>query len=264
MKSKSLTEYVDSLQRHGRYTFTKVEAQQASSAPDEVLKVSLWRLAKKRRIVMIRQGFYVMVPLEYAARGFLPPEWFIADLMSFMGQPYYVGLLSAAAIYGAAHQQPQEFHVVIPTAERTISVDGLRIRFFKKAGMEASLVENVKTPTGFMKVSNPAVTAIDLVRYARRIGGLDRTLTVLQELRERITSKMLLEAAISEQQLSLAQRLGLLLEKTGDGEVVERLADWIRARNPRETPLDPALPRKGFSRDPRWKVIINAELEGEL
>jgi predicted transcriptional regulator of viral defense system len=130
--------------------------------------------------------------------------------------------------------------------------------------MEASPVENVKTPTGFMKVSNPAVTAIDLVRYAQRIGGLDRTVTVLQELRERITSEMLLEAAISEQQLSLIQRLGILLQKTGDGEVIDRLAEWIRARNPRETPLDPSLPRKGFSRDPRWKVIMNAELEGEL
>jgi predicted transcriptional regulator of viral defense system len=264
MKSQSLAEYVNRLQQNGRYTFTKAEAQQTLFVPDEVIKVSLWRLAKKRRIVMIRQGFYVIVPLEYATQGFLPPEWFVADLMRFMGQPYYVGLLSAAAIHGAAHQQPQEFHVVIPRVERSINLDGLRIRFFKKAGMETSPVEEVKTPTGFMKVSNPAVTMFDLVRYAQRIGGLDRILTVLQELRERITSKMLIEAAISEKQLSLVQRLGWLLEKTGDGEVVKRLAEWIHAHNPRETPLDPALPRRGFSRDPRWKVIMNAELEGEL
>ncbi len=264
MKSKSLAEFVDGLQRNGRYTFTKAEAQQAVSAPDELLKVSLWRLAKKRRIVMIRQGFYVIVPLEYAAKGILPPEWFIADLMSFMEQPYYVGLLSAAAIHGAAHQQPQEFHVVIPRAERAINLDSLRIRFFKKAGMETSPVEEMKTPTGFMKVSNPAVTAIDLVRYAQRLGGLDRALTVLQELREKITPQMLIEAAIAEKQLALVQRLGWLLEKAGDGELIDRLAEWIHARKPRETPLDPALPRKGFSRDPRWKVIMNAELEGEL
>ena len=264
MKSQSLTEYVDSLQQKGRYTFTKAEAQQAISAMDEVLKVSLWRLAKKRRIVMIRQGFYVIVPLEYAARGFLPPEWFIADLMSFMGQPYYVGLLSAAALHGAAHQQPQEFHVVIPRAERAISLDGLRIRFFKKAGMEASPVQEVKTPTGFMKVSSPAKTAIDLVGFASRIGGLDRVLTVLQELKEKMTPEMLLKAALSERQLSLVQRLGWLLEKAGNGEMVDRLAQWLQTRKPRETPLDPALPKRGFARDPRWKVIANAEVEGEL
>lgn len=32
--------------------------------------------------------------------------------MKFLGQPYYVGLLSAAALHGAAHHQPQEFQVV--------------------------------------------------------------------------------------------------------------------------------------------------------
>jgi predicted transcriptional regulator of viral defense system len=69
---------------------------------------------------LIREGFYVIVPLEYASSGILPPEWFIDELMKFLRQPYYVGLLSAAAIHGAAHQQPQEFHVVIPEALRSI------------------------------------------------------------------------------------------------------------------------------------------------
>jgi hypothetical protein len=75
---------------------------------------------------------------------------------------------------------------------------------------------------------------------------------------------MLIEAALAEKQLSLVQRLGWLLEKAGNGKVVGELAEWINARNPRETPLNPALPRKGFSHDPRWKVIMNAEVEGEL
>ncbi len=264
MQPKSLTEYVDSLQQKGRYAFTKVEAQQTLTASEGVLKLSLWRLAKKHRIVMIRQGFYVIVPLEYASKGCLPPEWFIADLMKFIEQPYYVGLLSAAAIHGAAHQQPQEFHVVTPTPERMIAAGGLRIRFFKKAGMKTSPVDAVKTPTGFIRVSNPAVTAIDLVGYAQRIGGLDRVLTILQELKEKITPAMLLDAALSEKQLSLVQRLGWLLEKAGNGEVVDKLAEWVHTRKPRETPLDPAVPRKGFSRDSRWKVIMNAEVEGEL
>jgi predicted transcriptional regulator of viral defense system len=263
-KPKSLPAFVDGLQQKGRYTFTKREAQKAFTVSDAVLKLSLWRLAKKRRIAMIRQGFYVIVPLEYSAKGCLPPEWFIDDLMSFIGQPYYVGLLSAAAIHGAAHQQPQEFHVMTPTAARTIEIGGLRIKFFKKADLKASPVESVKTPTGFIRVSNPAVTAIDLARYAQRIGGLDRVLTVLQELQEKITPEMLLKAAPAEKQLSPVQRLGWLLEKAGNGEMVDKLAKWIHKRQPRETPLDPAAPRKGYSRDSRWKVILNAEVEGEL
>lgn len=261
---KSIAEYVDELQQKGRYAFTKAEAKRALGESLPVLKVSLWRLAKKQRIALIRKGFYVIVPLEYASSGILPPEWFIDELMKFIRKPYYVGLLSAAAIHGAAHQQPQEFHVVISEALRDIKVGSLQIRFFKKASMKSSSSEESKTPTGYMKVSDPAVTAIDLVAYASRVGGLDRVLTVLQELSENITPDMLLQAAKRERNIAYLQRLGWLLTKAGQNGLVGKLADWLKAQKPRETPLDPSLSRRGFSRDPKWKVIVNAEVEGEL
>lgn len=262
--SQSLGDFVNNLQQKGRYTFTKPELKKAIGESDAVLKVSLWRLAKKRRIALIREGFYVVIPLEYASSGILPPEWFIDDLMKFIRQPYYVGLLSAAAIHGAAHQQPQEFHVVIPAALRIIRVGSLQIRFFKKAGMKSSSTELSKTQTGYIKVSNPSVTAIDLVAYAPRVGGLDRVLTVLQELSEKLAPDMLLQAAKAERKIAYIQRLGWLLEKAGRDELVENLAQWIKLQKPRETPLNPSLERKGFSRDSKWKVIVNAEVEGEL
>lgn len=262
--SKSIADYVDELQQKGRYSFTKAEGKKAVGESDAALKLSLWRLAKKKRIALIREGFYVIVPLEYASSRVLPPEWFIDDLMKFIRQPYYVGLLSAAAIHGAAHQQPQEFHVVIPQALREIKRGSLQIRFFKKASLKSSPTEHSKTPTGYMMVSNPAVTAIDLVAYASRVGGLDRVFTVLQELREKITPDMLLQAAKREKNIAYVQRLGWLLARSAQNGPVEKLAVWLKEQKPRETPLDPSLPRQGFSRDPQWKVIVNTEVEGEL
>jgi hypothetical protein len=50
-------------------------------------------------------GVAVVVPPEYREAGCPPASWFIHDLMRFLGQPYYVALLTAAAIHGAAHQQ---------------------------------------------------------------------------------------------------------------------------------------------------------------
>jgi len=264
MKSISVPEFVDSLQAKGRYSFTKQEARQATKESDSALKLSLWRLAKKHRVKLVRDGFYIMVPLEYASSGALPPDWFIADLMKFIGQPYYVGLLSAAAIHGASHQQPQEFHVVVPRPIRAIRAGNVSIKFFTKAGLRSSSVVEVKTSTGYMQASDPAVTAIDLVAYADRVGGLDRVFTVLQELSEKFTPEMLLEAARNEKQLAFVQRLGWLLQKAGHNGLLDQLSAWVAKRNPRETPLDPSLPRKGFPRDPRWKVIQNADVEGEL
>jgi predicted transcriptional regulator of viral defense system len=120
MGLKDLPDFVDQLQSEGRYSFLKEETKEATGLDGNALKKALWRMEDRNRIRMIRRGFYVIVPLEYSRTRVIPAEWFIADLMKFMDQLYYVGLLSAAAIYGAAHQQPQEFHVVIPEALRSI------------------------------------------------------------------------------------------------------------------------------------------------
>jgi hypothetical protein len=47
--------------------------------------------------------------------------------MEYLELPYYVALLSAAAIHGAAHQKSQEFQVITNKSLRTIHVRGLRI-----------------------------------------------------------------------------------------------------------------------------------------
>jgi predicted transcriptional regulator of viral defense system len=261
---KDLPDFVDHIQSQGRYSFSKADAEVATSSNSGALRKALWRLEDKKRIRMARRGFYLIVPLEYSQSGIIPAEWFIADLMKYLEQPYYVGLLSAAAIHGASHQQPQEFHVVVPRTERDIRIEGLQIRFFKKAGMNSSPTEEAKTPTGYMHTSDPAVTAIDLVAYAGRVGGLDRVLTVLQELSEKITPNMLIEASNREKNLSHLQRLGWLLEKAQRSDLAAKLADWISKKEPNRTPLDPALPRKGFPRDSRWNVVMNTHVEGEL
>ena len=259
-----LPDFVDHLQSQGRYSFSKAEAEVAKVNSGGALRKALWRLESKKRIRRIRRGFYVIVPLEYSRTGIIPAEWFIADLMKFLDQPYYVGLLSAAALHGASHQQPQEFHVVVPKSERDIRIEGLRIRFLKKTSMKSSPTEEAKTSTGYMHISNPAVTAVDLVAYASRVGGLDHVLTVLQELSEKITPHMLLEAANREKGLSNFQRLGWLLQHAQEAELVASLADWISKKQPNRTPLDPALPRRGFPRDSRWNVVVNLQVEGEL
>src|SRR6266496_3549594 len=106
---KSLSDLVDAFQATGRYVLRREEA----------LKKAARRLAAKGRIAIPRRGFFVIVPIEYRSAGAPPPSWFIDELMRFHGHPYYVGLLSAAALHGAGHQQPQEFQVVTNAQLRT-------------------------------------------------------------------------------------------------------------------------------------------------
>ena len=264
MKYNILADYVADLQSKGRYTFTRDEAQKALSLSGLALKKSLERLFKKKSIVLVHRGFDVVVPLEFRAKGILPPEWFIRELMQFMKLNYYVGLLSAAAIHGAAHQQPQEFHVVIPRFQRDIRIGSLSIRFFKKAHLLSTPVVETKTSTGFVRVSDPASTAIDLVAYEARIGGLSRVVTVLQELAESLKADAVVRAAAAEKNIAPLQRLGYLLEKIGQGSLASSLEEWISSHHPRPAPLQPGISRKGSLRDPKWSILVNTDLEGDL
>jgi predicted transcriptional regulator of viral defense system len=264
MAIRGLGEFIADLQSRGRYTFTRKEAADFHNGSWPAVKKSLQRLAAKGKIVPVHRGFYVIVPLEYRKRGILPPEWFINDLMGFLGVQYYVGLLSAAAIHGAAHQQPQEFQVVVASSIRDIELSSLHIRFFKKEHLSSIPTAQTKTGTGYISVSSPGSTAIDLVAYERRIGGLSRVVTILQELQDRLDPAGLVEAAMAEQSLAPIQRLGFILEKMGQGNLVSELRKWVASKSPRPTPLQTGSSPKGSQRDANWNVIQNAELEGDL
>jgi predicted transcriptional regulator of viral defense system len=263
MKPSSVKGFVDRLQGRARYTFIRSEAEEALKLGRAALTKGLQRLQRVGRIQMIRRGFFVIVPLEYARGGIVPPDWFIDDLMKFLEQPYYVGVLTAAALHGASHQQPQEYQVVVAKPERVIRTANLNIRFFVKKSMAQEPVERVKAYTGFLAVSTPAVTALDLVRFAPAIGGLDAVLTVLEELVEKIRPEDLLKAAQQESERSQVQRLGWLLERTKRRELAEGLATWLVAQKPAKTPLDVSAPVAGGRKDPRWQVIVNAEPQSE-
>ncbi len=253
--------FIDRLQALGRYVFTRDEALKALHVSEIALKNALWRLNKAGRFVSPRRGFYVIVPLEYRAAGALPPSWFIRDLMAYLGRPYYVGLLSAAALHGAAHQSPQEFQVVTDRPLRPIEVGRARIRFVKKSHLAKTPTVGIKTPTGEIRVSSPEATVLDLVRYPEHAGYLSNVATVLSELAERLDPEALVRAAEADGEPAYAQRLGYLLDRIGRAEVAALLAEWIRTKAPGVTPLRPDRPTADAQRDARWRVAANEEVE---
>lgn len=262
--SGELPSWVDSRQEQGLYFFTREEAIKSLQFTEIAFMKAAARLAKKNRILHIRSGFFVIVPLEYRATGTLPADWFIADLMAYLKQPYYVGLLSAASLQGAGHQQPQQFQVVTTVPQREVRKKGLAIRFFFKTNFKATPVTQIKVQTGHISVSSPEATALDLIRYGRSIGGLDRVMTVLQELGESMDPAKLIGAVKAEGSLVCAQRLGWLMEKSGYAALVKDLAVLITDRNPPFTRLDPSLPAADSEKDARWRLLINTVVEGDL
>jgi predicted transcriptional regulator of viral defense system len=260
-RNRVLAELVDDLQAAGRYTFDRTEALAALGTSSVMLKKAVMRLATKGRLVVPKRGFYVIVPIEYRSAGAPPPSWFIDDLMSHLGKGYYIGVLSAASLHGAAHQQPQEFQVVTKLAARLVVAGRARIRFLGKRHFDCTLTMEMKTETGTMRVSTPEATAIDLLRYAPSAGGLSNVATVLAELAERIDADLLAEAARADGELVHAQRLGYLLDLVSAGKQTKELAKLIKDAAPRSTALRPGQPVRGCAVERRWRVVVNEKVE---
>jgi predicted transcriptional regulator of viral defense system len=259
----SLAELVDELQAGGRYTLTRDEAITALGITDMALTKAVQRLVTKNRLTVPHRGFFVIVPIEYRQAGAPPPDWYIGDLMAFSNRPYYVGLLSAASLHGAAHQQPQEFQVITDMQLRSVEAGRGRVRFFKKSGMKSTPFVDVKTETGLMRVSTPEVTALDLLRYLDAAGHLGHVTTVMAELAEKMDPMRTLEAAKSDGSLPNAQRLGHLLDLVGAGDLGRGLAGWIAERRPRYLALRPDRPSDAAPKDRRWRLLVNETIEVE-
>jgi len=260
---QNLAEFVDALQASGRYTFSRDEALGALEMSEVALKEAARRLVDRRRLAVPRRGFFVIVPLEYREAGAPPPSWFIDDFMKSLGRYYYVGLLSAAALHGAAHQQPQEFQVVTDKTLRRTAVGRTRIRFFLKSRPGGTPLVAVKTETGHMKVSTPEATALDLVRYVRGAGRLGNVVTVLAELAETIDPEALLAAAKDDVEMSVIQRLGYLLDQVSGRHLTEPLAGWLAHQEIWPVPLRPGRSARGAPRDARWAVLVNEVVRPE-
>jgi predicted transcriptional regulator of viral defense system len=257
-------EFLDALAAQGRYSFTAPEASRELAVSELATRAALRRLREKGRLATPHGGFFVIVPPEYRALGCLPPDQFVPDLMAHLGEPYYVGLLSAAQYHGAAHQRPQEFQVVIPVKRRPISCGRARIAFITRKNAAVVPTLSLNTPRSVLQVSTPEATALDLVGYPDRCGGLGNVATVLAELAESLDPAELARVARSTSPVAWAQRLGHLLESLGADDRCGPLAAWVGEAAKRATPLEPSLPMDDAPRDERWRVAVNVAVEADL
>ncbi len=215
MKEKitTLSSYLDHLRMDGQYWLSRKEAITALQISDKAFKLSSYRLSLKGSLKRVRSDFFIIVPPEYRTIGALPATLFIDALMKHFNQQYYVGLLTAAALHGAAHQQPMTFQVITNKPNRNIAVGQVLIEFSYKKNISPNFYQFKKTMSGMMQVSTPEMTAFDLMRYLNASGQVDHVATVLCELVEQLNAEKLAELLKNgDVEITAAQRLGYLLE----------------------------------------------------
>jgi len=264
--SKDLATFLTHLQSLGRVVFTANEATKELGIRHGAFLDAAERLQRRKSLLRLRPGFYVIVPAQYSSWGAPPPTWFIHDLMRHEKAAYYVGILKAAELHGATHHAVMEFQVVTTKRIRRLRAGRSLITFyFRKSIQDVSeAITGWKTDTGRMQISSVELTALDLFRYSRGAGGIDHIATVLSDLAPKLDALKLAELSDTFER-PVIQRLGYMLDHLSHRDRTAEL--WSRmsqhSTSIKWVNLDPRIATKTnaaasrSAKNERWRIIVN-------
>jgi hypothetical protein len=138
---------------------------------------------------------------------------------------------------------------------RPIKVGRTQLRFFVKRGIERTPTQQPEGAVAPLLMSTPEATAYDLVRYAARIGGIERAAETIRPLLPLLRARELKRVLDAENEPAVAQRLGFVIEACGNKSLAKVVRDWL----PDELTPVTLAPTKG-KRDnlplvKRWQVF---------
>lgn len=261
-----MKDWLDFRMLRGRYFFSKKDILDLHlPVSGHSVENSLTRLSNKGDIMSPWWNFYVIVPVEYRLNGIVPPSFYIDALMSHLGRRYYVALLSAAALNGASHQKPMVYQVMVSGGQLRSGVkNGTRLEFFLRHNLPEEYSVKMKTQSGYINVSGPELTALDLVAREETVGGLGRVAEILTELTDTMRWDETKAGLLDYFNVPDVQRLGFLLERVGENGLADGLYSLLEGSG--KTMRKVGLKRTLGTEDSmpvsrRWKIIENYELD---
>lgn len=266
MQSEGLQKWIEAQMMRGRYVFIKEDVTNLGMySKTDSLNRALYRAQEKGVIMSPWQNFYVAIPMEYRLKGEVPPSFYIDHLMRFLGREYYVSLLSAATLNGAGHQRAMAFQVTVQGKQiRSAVKNGTLLDFNLKKEIPSLYINKVKVQTGYMNVSCPELTALDLVSQEEKVGGLSRVAEVLIELAERMKWDESKLALFDYFNAPVVQRLGYLLDLIEESELANGLMQLAKQTGKivRKVRLKQSKTEtEDMEIDKKWKIIINQKIE---
>ncbi len=262
----SVATYIKQLLSFEEYSFSLDELIGNLNKPASAIKSELSRLIKKKEILNIRKGFYLIITPRYSSAQKLPIQLYCEKLFRQLNRKYYLGLFSASKFHGASHQQVQRDYLITERPKfNDISKNTIDIRFFSTSNWSDKNIQIKKSDAGIYKISSPALTIVDLIHHQSKLGGINRMLATIEELTEELTESDLIELLTWYPNRSTLQRLGFLIEELELNEEFQKLIFTnLKSENFFPVLLSPKSNEKPGAVGNRWKVDVNMKLESDL
>ena len=242
----------------GRVAFSLHELMKESGLSAIAAKFQLLRLRGKVIRVSPRQPFFLIVGPEHRIMGAPPANWWLQDYFDWLGRPYYLALQSAASSFGSSPQALQVTQVMTDRPCRPIDVGRAQVRFFVKRGIERTPTRQLTGVAAPLCVSTPEATAFDLIRYAKNIGGIERAAETIRPLLPLLRAREVKRVLDAENEPAVAQRLGFVIEASGNKSLAKVIRDWLPAKLTRVA-LSPTMSkRNNIPLIDRWQVLNNS------
>jgi predicted transcriptional regulator of viral defense system len=226
----------------------------------EYAKVLANNLVKKRWLIPIRRGVYLIVPLSAGVKASYTEHEFV--IASHLISPYYIAYWSALNFHGLTEQTP--FTVFVATTRRAKDREILDARYhFTTLNKKFFGFTAIAIGAHEVNISDREKALADALDHPENCGGMVEVAKCLWNARERASVGKVVRYAGRMGNTAILKRLGYLVESLDIGVDGGTLAKIRGSISPGISPLDPTMPRKG-AHNTRWNLLLNVSREALL
>lgn len=239
------------------YSGQRIFAAKDALATASNAKSMLDGLTRKGWIIRLRNGIYMVVPLEagYGGAG----NWTLHGfaLASAVAEDYYISYISALNYWGMTDRVPEEVLVATAKPQRSRKVIDATIRFVsigrrKMFGFGTEVVDGLG-----VNVASREKAIVDCIERPKYCGGIDEVVKALRFSKDALDLEKVFEYAVRMGNSAVLKRLGYIAERGGLGELANKVANAKLGEG--YAYLDPSGPKSGKIRE-RWRIIENARI----
>lgn len=211
-------------------------------------------LAKRNRLIQLKRGKYLVVPLKAPNQSWMPHEFVVASL--WMGEiPYYVGYSSMYNYWGFTEQIPQKVTILNAETNRMRKIGKISFRAMKISSKKMFGIKKIKIDEEYVSISDKERSLVDFI--SKPIGSWGNVQEVINEQIKKIDVKKFVRYLNKFPVIAVRKRAGFMLERAGVSlEELSRLKSSI-GRDNSYSPFNPFIKSRKGAVNQDWKVILN-------
>jgi predicted transcriptional regulator of viral defense system len=211
-------------------------------------------LSRRNRLIQLRRGRYLVVPLKAPNQRWMPNEFVVASL--WIGEiPYYIGYSSMYNYWGFTEQIPQSVTVLNTAKEWKRKIKSIRYVAMKISPQKMYGLKKIKIDEEDISISDKERTLVDFI--SNPMGSWGNVQAVVSEQIASIDLQKFIRYLIRFPVMSVRKRAGIMLERAGvlPKELI-KLKRSIGKGNS-YTVFNPFIKSRKGKISQGWKVILN-------